>query len=74
MNTRRKDPGIIVCTTRTLQKSLKDYLDGKKSVIGAYRFAKQIVCGWQIAGQLKVRPMPIRKSHSGKNLWENHCV
>jgi hypothetical protein len=52
-----KDPGIIVCTTRTLQKSLKDYLDGKKSVIGAYRFAKQIVCGWQIAGKLKVRPI-----------------
>ena len=51
------EDGIIICNTRTLKRSLENYLGGRKSVIGAYRYAKQIVSNWQIAGKLTVKPI-----------------
>ncbi len=48
---------FVVCSTRTLKRSLSKFLEGKKSVIGAYRSAKQIVTSWQIAGKLTVKPI-----------------
>lgn len=52
------NPNLLVTNTRTLKRSLSDFVESHPAVIGAYRHAKFIAHRWKIQGVVRLPRTP----------------